>query len=263
MSSQPLFLHAWVLCASLALAAFAAPAHAQTQNDARARDLYLQGDRAYNEGRYEEAVQDFLASYQLSGRPLLLYNLANAYERLGRYQEALDALRQYQPHAPIQELGQVRARITSLEQRVAQLSAESSQEEQQPAPQSTAPAYDEGLLFSGIAVGGVGVALAVTGIVMGVLALDARAEAQSGCASATGGTTVCDETVRGALDRDTTFALLADIGIGVGSAAVVAGVVLAILGATSSSGASAESARVVPYAAPRARGGELGVVVTF
>ncbi len=251
-------LRALFACVAIALIS-AAPAEAQSPADAQARELYLRGDRYYSEGRYEEAVQDFLGAYRLSGRPLLLFNLANAYERLGRYQEALDALRQYAPNAPFQESAEVRVRIQNLEQRVQQAAAQTGPDAAQPVA-TAAPAYDEGLLVTGIVVGGVGVALAVTGVVMGVLALDARSEAQSGCAMG-GGVTLCDESVRGALDRDATFALLADVGVGVGAAAVVAGVVLAIVGATSRP--TVQSARVLPYVAPSARGGELGVVVTF
>lgn len=244
-------LRSVLLFACVALAFGASSARAQTSADQRARDLYVQGDRAYNEGRYEEAVQAFAESYRLSGRPLLLFNLANAYERLGRYQDALTTLRQYAPSAAVQEQAQIRARIAALEQRAAS----------SPSGTSSASSSDDGLLITGIVVGSVGLVLGVGGAVMGALALDARGEAQAGCVTGPDGATLCDASVRDAIGRDTTFALLADIGIGVGAAALAAGVVLAILGATS--GGSEASASVVPYVAPRAQGGELGVVVTY
>ncbi len=77
----------------LSLAPSFARAQIVASPDARARELYLQGDREYQAGRYEQAVAAFQEAYRLSGRPLLLFNLANAYERLGRYAEALEALR--------------------------------------------------------------------------------------------------------------------------------------------------------------------------
>jgi len=92
--------------------------------NARARELYLRGDRLYTEGRYEAAVEAFQESYHLSGRPLLLFNLANAYERLARYEEALAALRDYAPHAPVEEEDQIRARLRSLTRRAEEQHAE-------------------------------------------------------------------------------------------------------------------------------------------
>src|SRR5262245_14114470 len=53
--------------------------------DKEARKLFFRGDRMYEEGKYEEAVAAFEKSYALSHRPELLFNLANAYERLGQY----------------------------------------------------------------------------------------------------------------------------------------------------------------------------------
>jgi hypothetical protein len=239
-----------LLVVSLAVSALSpSAAHAQA-TDQRARDLYVQGDRYYAEGRYELAVQAFAESYQLSGRPLLLFNLANALERIGRYTEALDALRRYQPSAPPHEQMALRTRIATLEQRAAQA----------PPPVTTASSGDSSLMVTGFVVGGAGVALTVVGIAMGVLALDARALAQSGCVASEAGT-VCDGSVRGALEEDATFALVADLGVGVGAAALAAGVVLVIIGATS--GPSAAPAAAVPYVAPRAEGAEVGVVVAF
>lgn len=229
-------------------------ARAQSSEDERARMLYVEGDRHYNEGRYELAVQAFQQSYNLSGRPLLLFNLANAYERLGRYADALQSLRGYQPHAPPNEQAQIGARIASLEQRANELG-------QVPGGGST---VDDALLIPGIILTGAGVVLGVSGIAFGVLALDAHAEAQALCTVTADGATLCEDTARDAIDRETLFALLADIGIGVGAAAVAAGIVLVILGATSG-GAYAETAtaRIVPYAAPRAGGGEVGAIVVF
>ena len=245
-------MHRLALALSLAaLALSPAAAHAQA-NDQRARDLYVQGDRYYAEGRYELAVQAFQESYRLSGRPLLLFNLANALERIGRYAEALDALRRYQPSAPPHEQMALRTRIATLEQRAAQAPP--------PPPTTTASSGDASLMVSGFVVGGAGVVLSAVGIAMGVLALDERAEAQAGCVASEAGT-VCGEEARGALENDATFSLVADLGLFIGAAAVAAGVVLVIVGAVS--GPSAAPTAAVPYVAPRAEGAEVGVVVAF
>ena len=269
---------------ALALVAFASGSASAQPADRRARQLYRRGTSYYDEGRYEEAVQAFQESYRLSGRPLLLFNIANAFERLGRYDQALSTLRRYAVSARESEQEQIRARIAALEERVAEQQreeeerqrAEAPPPEPEPAPQPPpqvappppspppGPSFDEGLVYGGIAIGGVGVALLVAGAVMGALALDARSQAQGGCMAGTDGVTLCDESVSGALSQDTLYSALADTGFAVGGAAAIAGVVLAIIGAVSGGGSNdAASARVVPYAAPRAQGGVLGVVVTY
>ena len=69
-----------------------APTEAQL---AQAKDLFMSGRTLYEEGRYEEAIQDWQESHRLSGEPVLLYNIANAYERLGDYDNAIRTLKQY------------------------------------------------------------------------------------------------------------------------------------------------------------------------
>jgi hypothetical protein len=270
--------------ASLSLAALTlclapAPTRAQAptaEADARARELYLRGDRLYAEGRYEEAVEAFRESYRLSGRPLLLFNLANAYERLARYEEALAALRDYAPHAPVEEEDQIRARIESLTRRAeAQRAAEApadgaagdgSSGGSTGAPEDVPPdaparaGGDGGLIAAGAVLAATGGALVVGGAVFGALALDARDEAQAGCADA-GGVTVCDASAEDALDRDATFALLADVGLFAGGAAAATGVVLLVLGL--SAGGDGESASdaggLAPVVGLGPGGGEVGL----
>ena len=81
----------------------ATPAHAGDsagdEGDKRARELYIRGDKAYAEGDYEAALAAFEEAYELSGRHALLYNMANAHERLGEYDKALEKLRKFLPHA--------------------------------------------------------------------------------------------------------------------------------------------------------------------
>ena len=96
------------------------PLHAQTAADQEARALYQQGASLYDEGRYDEAVTVWTRAYDLSPRPLLLFNIANALERLGRMSEALDYLARYRPTAPDGERDKVDARIENLERRVAE-----------------------------------------------------------------------------------------------------------------------------------------------
>ena len=82
-------------CAALALA-LAAPAAAQDD----ARQLFTQGQAAYETGDYDTAVRLWLRAYELDPRPLLQYNLAQAYERLGQLDAAVRAYPGYADAPP-------------------------------------------------------------------------------------------------------------------------------------------------------------------
>jgi len=70
------------------------PAAAQkSADDERARELYDNGAILYEEGRYEDAIAAWKAAYDLSPKPLLLFNVANAYERIGGLLDAPEKLK--------------------------------------------------------------------------------------------------------------------------------------------------------------------------
>lgn len=95
--------------------AWASPAGAQ-----EARELFRQGEAAYQTGDYETAVSSWERAYELDARPALQYNLAQAYERLGRLDMAVTAYRVYVDNTPGDDprAQNARARLASLEQRV-------------------------------------------------------------------------------------------------------------------------------------------------
>lgn len=72
-------------------------AEAETPNEtgASARDLFVQGSSSYRVGNYEAAIESWQRAFELDPRPLLLYNLGQAYERLGRLVEAVDSTERY------------------------------------------------------------------------------------------------------------------------------------------------------------------------
>jgi hypothetical protein len=103
-------------------ALWGAPALAQTpapSADEQAHVLFLNGQRLYDEGRYEEAVQAFQTAYDLSKRPLMLFNMANAYERLGQLEQAIDTLNHYRVYADPSEQDVLLARVQTIERRLA------------------------------------------------------------------------------------------------------------------------------------------------
>jgi tetratricopeptide (TPR) repeat protein len=119
----------------------AAPGERELSPDERARELYLRGDRLYAEGSYDDAIVALKEAYELSHRPALLFNIANAYERLGRYEEALVYLNQYAPSAPEHQQHIVLKRIRAIEQRAEEQRQRDRQPEQRrEGARSTTPA---------------------------------------------------------------------------------------------------------------------------
>ncbi|MCK9462433.1 MAG: PEGA domain-containing protein [Proteobacteria bacterium] len=62
---------------------------------ADARQHYLAGQDYYTQGRYEKAIAEFEEAYRLDPRPLLLYNIGQAWEKLGDLVKAVDFLKKY------------------------------------------------------------------------------------------------------------------------------------------------------------------------
>ena len=80
-----------------------------------ARLLFLAGRRAFDSGRYEDALDSFERAYVLTRDPHVLYNVAITLDRMRRDREALAAFERYlrlQPEAP--ENRDVESRIRIL-----------------------------------------------------------------------------------------------------------------------------------------------------
>jgi hypothetical protein len=100
-----------------------APARAQTApteaQRTEARIQYESGARKYDLGKYDEAAQDFETSYQLSGAPEILYNIAQSLRLAGKYDRSLLFYRNYlrrKQDAP--NRAEVEHRITELQQKI-------------------------------------------------------------------------------------------------------------------------------------------------
>jgi hypothetical protein len=245
---------------------------ASEDGDKRARELFLKGDRAYAEGDYETALSSFEAAYALSGRHALLYNMANAHERLGQYDQALDKLRRFLPHASSGQQGLLEKRMQALQMRI---DDQAATKKAAPVPPSTPPEADSERAEKGnetagsppvssppylgyalVGVGAVGLGL---GTYFGMQALDARSDAEDGCPDV-GGARRCTTESQDAIDRDRSNALMADVSIGLGVVAAAAGVWM-ILSHEPPAREGGTGARV--GAAPRVGGGEVDVFFRF
>lgn len=281
-------LRASLLPASLLLVAPVARAQDELEpeernltDDERARELYLRGDRLYAEGSYDEAVIAFEQAYELSRRPPLLYDMANALERLGRYEEALHRLNQYVPSAPDHQRATVLKRIRSLEARAEEqrrreraeraASAPSSPEASgargptaAPGPLAAAPAGDAAQPPSeagsapilGYALGGGGLASIGVGVVFGILASSARSDAEAQCVDSGSGL-LCPTSIESKLSTADSRALVADLAIGVGLVAVGVGAYLVLSHDEDSGASTALRAGAAPD------GGRMSLVTTF
>lgn len=235
---------AWIAALLLSLVAFGTtPAHAQDGDDAdaRARELYENGARLYDEGLYEDAIAAWKAAHDLSERPLLLYNIANAYERIGKYQEALDHLNRYRALAPSSERETLERRMRNIERRLeeekANQPATTTTEPTDTGPsmtvtkttpvRSTAGPHPAGI---GLVVGG-GVGLALGGV-FGGLALRERASARALCTEVATGDPLCPSEAKAHTDADRQWSLGGDIAFIAGGAALGAGVIVLIASAT-------------------------------
>lgn len=235
--------------------------------DERARELYLRGDRLYAEGSYDEAIAALKEAYELSRRPALLYDIANALERLGRYEEALHHLNWYAPSAPDHQRHVVLKRIRSLELRAEeqrhqeqgrreQGRPEQGRQEQgreasgreapvAPAPSAAPPSGGQQRMeppappapILGYALGGAGVLAIGAGVVLGLSASSAKSDAEEQCAGSGAGV-FCPVSAREALSDASGRALAADLAWGLGAVALGVGLYL-VLDAESESGATA------------------------
>jgi tetratricopeptide (TPR) repeat protein len=69
-------------------------------SEEEARIVFEEGRDAFEHGQYTVALAKFRRSYELSGRPTLLYNIGIAHDRLREDEEALDAFDRYLAAVP-------------------------------------------------------------------------------------------------------------------------------------------------------------------
>ena len=196
----------WTLFLGLALAQ-------SDPDDKRARELYENGAMLYEEGEYEQAIIAWEAAHELSQEPLLYYNIANAYERLGQYDEAIDALAQYRAFAPSEEREALDRRLRNMEERRSET------------PRVTTPAkptkQPSDANLTPVALVGVGVAGLGTATAMGLRSRTASRQLNALCVEG-----ICPSDAAPVLQTEKRSALAADIGLVVGAVALGTGTAL-------------------------------------
>ncbi len=92
----------------------------QQAGDASARELFAKGQAAYRRGDYDEAIGYWERAYAADPRPLILYNVSQAYERLGKLKKAVETLERYLREAAADDPNQsdARARLSALRERL-------------------------------------------------------------------------------------------------------------------------------------------------
>lgn len=222
---------------SLAVA-FALPGRAHAQSapveDTDARTLFQLGQSAFDDGRYQAALDYFQQAYDLSHRPQLLYNIGQAADRLRLDRRALEAFESFLRDAPESpQHTPTRARVEVLRAAVEQAEARERAAAEAPTPAQTAAAApvavaqpdaprSSGSPALGWAIAGGGGGALVVGAVFLALGLSDKSAVEN----AADGSTFA--SIQDEYDRASTRITVGTVLLGVGAAATATGVVLAL-----------------------------------
>jgi tetratricopeptide (TPR) repeat protein len=226
-----------------------APSSSLSEEDlARATTLFENGRTLYEEARYREAISAWEECYKLTNRAQLLFNLANAHERLAEYDEAIEVLNKYRAFAEADEKGSLERRINNLD-RLAREKREAAEAAEAANTGPEVPAETgsgtSGKTVAGVALMGVGAAAIVTGVVFGLSATSAGNNALDFCTEPVGdGKPLCSAEAQPFLDQNKSRALLSDVSFGVGVASAAVGAILVVTGKGKSVSVGANSIRV-------------------
>jgi len=91
---------ATVLGAVLLCAATARAQDKPVDPKVAAKEHYNKGTSFYDLGRYDEAIKEFEAAYQLKNDPAFLYNLAQSYRQAGNHEQAVHFYKTYLRYVP-------------------------------------------------------------------------------------------------------------------------------------------------------------------
>ena len=226
--------------AILAALAVATTARAQPAEPER---LYLDGQRAYDDKRYDDALLLWKRSYDMSRLPALLFNIAQAYRLRAHPGDCTIAVERYRKFIELDPKSPRRATAEGLIRELEPCATAEAQHDKlapaPPAPVVIAPApapapvmpplrdRDPGAgkrIAAYVAAGG-GVALAVTGVYFGAKARSLGDEVTAACAHGCDWSTVAGKDAEGRSDERKQWLFY-----GLGAAALASGGVLYWLG---------------------------------
>ncbi|MEN0065312.1 MAG: tetratricopeptide repeat protein [Myxococcota bacterium] len=182
----------------------------------RAKVLFTNGKRLYDEGAYEAAIEAWETSYGLSQRSGLLFNLSNAYERLGNYSKALELLNRYRAQAELspEKQEQLSRKASTLEMRA--VAAEDA---------GSGSNRSSGRTAAGATLLVVGGTALVASAVLGGLAYQSRRRVLETCLELDQGF-LCPENTPVEIDRAEQFGTISGIALGVAGVGILSGVTL-------------------------------------
>jgi tetratricopeptide (TPR) repeat protein len=226
---------AWAVLATALLVA--RPSAGDDDAAQRALRLFDESAVHYRAGRFERAIQLLEEAYALTGKPVLLFNLAKAYEGKGDLAKAIGAYQRYLRDAErVPDRGAIEARVATLQQQLearrellADVEAErrrAAEAERQRAAEAARrrPPSPVPWVLAGAGAGGLAVAAALGAAASGKED-DAQAEPVHIDAAAL-------------LDEADTLALGANVALAVGGALVVGGVTWGIIDLSTRGGAA-------------------------
>jgi tetratricopeptide (TPR) repeat protein len=230
----------------------------ESQEVARALELFAEGRAHFEAGEYAPAIEAFEGAYALYGEPNLLYNIALAYHKLGDFDLALVYLERYRARAPADEHESIDRRKEEIEREREQAEQRRREEEARTAPPEAPPPTDTGppprVYTTGPAVlTALGLAGLGAGVGLAVVTLDASDRARSHCMDTDLGTRPCRSEFEADARRSRTLATSANVAFAVGGAAALGAIVwLSVNGARRAK--HARSARLDPHLSPTTAG---------
>ena len=189
----------------------------------RALDLFEEAETLYDEGRLDEAVERLVEARSLYPEPVLLYNLARAYEGLGQLEDALDAYTRFLEETPdASDRGAIERRIESIRAQLAErerLATELQRREVEEEVDEPVAARPPRIVWPWVVMA-LGLATAGAGGAFGVLALTEREDAVDA--------QVHLDAVH-AFERAETYAIVFDVVVAAGAILAAAGLAWALV----------------------------------
>ena len=93
---------------------------AEETNLGEAKILYDNGKMLFEEERYENAIDSWQRSWEISQKPILLYNIALAYEAMEDYEQAINFIYKYRSFAEPDEHQFLKDKIVELNEKKSQ-----------------------------------------------------------------------------------------------------------------------------------------------